>query len=166
MALSCPDCGNTLTVERYSGVEIEDCGKCGGIWLDAGELKRLLDDPAALRAAESENVPSVTREESANPDRRCPKCNAVLESFHYAYHTPVVLDSCISCSGIWVQDGELANIEEYLRREKRPLSEHEQAAIGAAESIAEHDRFIDRQTRWTGLFNFLRRRPTDLRPFA
>ena len=42
--ISCPNCGNPLNAEEYaycSQIMVERCGKCGGIWLDSGELKAL-----------------------------------------------------------------------------------------------------------------------------
>ena len=37
----CPKDGSRLTSRTQDGVEIDECGTCGGIWLDAGELKAL-----------------------------------------------------------------------------------------------------------------------------
>src|SRR5437867_9175120 len=108
--MKCPDCAGKLKVETYSGLQVDGCPVCGGVWLDPGELKKLVQDPVALEAVETENIPQAQPADSANSDRRCPKCEAGLESYNYAYNTPIVLDSCVSCSGIWVQDGELAKI--------------------------------------------------------
>jgi len=38
----CPSCGGELqTVERH-GIEIERCPNCRGVWLDRGELEKLV----------------------------------------------------------------------------------------------------------------------------
>lgn len=37
----CVDCNQKLTVELVDGVEIDRCHKCGGVWLDKGELAQL-----------------------------------------------------------------------------------------------------------------------------
>jgi uncharacterized protein len=37
----CPKDGNRLTSRTQDGVEIDECATCGGVWLDAGELKAL-----------------------------------------------------------------------------------------------------------------------------
>jgi uncharacterized protein len=37
----CPKDGNRLTSRTQDGVEIDECGTCGGVWLDAGELQAL-----------------------------------------------------------------------------------------------------------------------------
>jgi len=42
----CPRCGVKLYTYRYGGnsdIVIDGCERCGGIWLDAGELKKILD---------------------------------------------------------------------------------------------------------------------------
>lgn len=41
-ALQCPKCDGTLAVITFEDVEIDRCDKCHGVWLDAGELERLI----------------------------------------------------------------------------------------------------------------------------
>lgn len=42
---SCPKCDGIKMIRHYfsvkKDVEIDECGKCGGIWLDTGELSRI-----------------------------------------------------------------------------------------------------------------------------
>jgi hypothetical protein len=40
-ALQCPRCDGTLEEITYEEVLIDRCNKCGGVWLDAGELEHL-----------------------------------------------------------------------------------------------------------------------------
>ncbi len=46
--MNCPLCiDQTLDVTHRAGIEVDICPKCRGIWLDRGELDRLVaDDPA------------------------------------------------------------------------------------------------------------------------
>jgi hypothetical protein len=39
--MRCPKCGSGLESSRAHGVDVEHCGKCGGIWLDKGELEEI-----------------------------------------------------------------------------------------------------------------------------
>lgn len=42
--VSCPECGSALVAEEYaycSQIIVDRCGKCGGVWLDSGELSAL-----------------------------------------------------------------------------------------------------------------------------
>jgi len=41
--MKCPRCGADLQVEHYSGIEVERCSECDGLWFDAGEAARLVE---------------------------------------------------------------------------------------------------------------------------
>ncbi len=42
-ALVCPKCGGEMRTYERSGMNIEQCTGCRGIFLDRGELERLMD---------------------------------------------------------------------------------------------------------------------------
>jgi uncharacterized protein with PIN domain len=46
----CPKCGAPLLPVRYRGVELDKCSGCQGIWLDCGELERILGDEGGFLA--------------------------------------------------------------------------------------------------------------------
>lgn len=53
-AMPCPNCRTGLTLSDRSGVEIDYCPTCRGVWLDRGELDKIiersaLDAPSASR---------------------------------------------------------------------------------------------------------------------
>lgn len=39
--MQCPRCDGTLNEVGHEGVRIDICNKCGGVWLDSGELEQL-----------------------------------------------------------------------------------------------------------------------------
>lgn len=39
--MRCPSCDTPLTAREFHGVTIDVCPKCGGAWLDRGELEML-----------------------------------------------------------------------------------------------------------------------------
>jgi Zn-finger nucleic acid-binding protein len=41
--MDCPRCNSSLTARTRGGIEIDTCEKCGGIWLDKGELGKLFE---------------------------------------------------------------------------------------------------------------------------
>ncbi len=41
--MKCPNCGATLLMSEKQGVEIDYCPNCRGIWLDKGELEKIMD---------------------------------------------------------------------------------------------------------------------------
>jgi uncharacterized protein len=42
-ALTCPKCGGEMRSYERNGVTVDQCGDCRGIFLDRGELERLID---------------------------------------------------------------------------------------------------------------------------
>lgn len=44
----CPTCAVPLTIAERSGVEIDFCPRCRGVWLDRGELDKILERAARL----------------------------------------------------------------------------------------------------------------------
>lgn len=40
-SMLCPRCGGDLKESKLDEVMIDTCEKCGGVWLDSGELERL-----------------------------------------------------------------------------------------------------------------------------
>jgi len=41
--MQCPTDGTTLTMSERSGIEIDYCPTCRGVWLDRGELDKLIE---------------------------------------------------------------------------------------------------------------------------
>ena len=41
--MKCPNCEETLVMTERQGVEIDYCPKCRGIWLDRGELDKIIE---------------------------------------------------------------------------------------------------------------------------
>ncbi len=61
-SMLCPVCGTGLSMSDRSGVEIDFCPSCRGVWLDRGELDKIIERAAA---------PSVREADSGqSPDRR------------------------------------------------------------------------------------------------
>ena len=41
--MRCVRCQIDLVPETYEGTQIDRCARCGGVWLDSGELTRIVD---------------------------------------------------------------------------------------------------------------------------
>jgi uncharacterized protein len=60
--MKCPNDSATLVMSERAGVEIDYCPECRGVWLDRGELDKILD------RAEVEASRSVARPSAPNRD--------------------------------------------------------------------------------------------------
>ncbi len=45
--MKCPICDIDLQIAERQGVEIDYCSKCRGVWLDRGELDKIIERSAA-----------------------------------------------------------------------------------------------------------------------
>ncbi|HEY1066041.1 MAG TPA: zf-TFIIB domain-containing protein [Pirellulales bacterium] len=50
----CPVCNSDLFTAQRQGVEIDHCPRCRGVWLDRGELDKLLSSSSAFREHDSD----------------------------------------------------------------------------------------------------------------
>ncbi len=71
----CPVDGSTLTMSERSGIEIDYCPQCRGVWLDRGELDKIIERNAAASspppapAVASASPQQVEWGQSARPDK-------------------------------------------------------------------------------------------------
>jgi Zn-finger nucleic acid-binding protein len=105
---------------HIQGVELDVCLNCGGIWFDEGELVRIQrESPEAMKALDDRYAPEFEVVEAPQGTKRCPRCGLTRETYRYAYDTPVRLDSCQGGHGVFVEDQELAAIQEAVSDEDR-----------------------------------------------
>jgi Zn-finger nucleic acid-binding protein len=62
--LICPNCNVGMAQVQRSGIELDVCPQCRGVWLDRGELEKLLQP---LREAEAIRPPSLPHSQSSFP---------------------------------------------------------------------------------------------------
>lgn len=41
--MKCPNCNETLVMSDRNGIEIDYCPNCRGVWLDRGELDKIIE---------------------------------------------------------------------------------------------------------------------------
>ena len=68
--MKCPHCSDvTLTMSERQGVEIDYCPQCRGVWLDRGELDKLIERSAAQEAPRAVAQPVARPPQAAHrPD--------------------------------------------------------------------------------------------------
>lgn len=69
--MNCPTDGTTLLMSERHGIEIDYCPQCRGIWLDRGELDKILERVQSEASAAAPAQPSyqqpVTQPHFAEP---------------------------------------------------------------------------------------------------
>ena len=65
--MKCPQCETMLTIAERQGVEIDLCPKCRGVWLDRGELDKIIERAAPQSAPPT---PAAGTYEAERDERR------------------------------------------------------------------------------------------------
>ena len=73
--MNCPQCSVALVMSERQGVEIDYCPQCRGVWLDRGELDKIIE--RSDRADDDDR--------RARPDQR-PTQDRGDRDDHYRYH--------------------------------------------------------------------------------
>ncbi|MFZ7114268.1 MAG: zf-TFIIB domain-containing protein [Bacteroidota bacterium] len=66
--MKCPNCNVNLVMTDRSGVEIDYCPECRGVWLDRGELDKIIDRSAS--SATGRPAPSDPRVDHSYGDKK------------------------------------------------------------------------------------------------
>jgi Zn-finger nucleic acid-binding protein len=72
--MKCPTDGTTLTMSERGGIEIDYCPECRGVWLDRGELDKIIErsttEPPPAPAAPAAPAPPAASYEQERDYRR------------------------------------------------------------------------------------------------
>jgi len=68
--MACPVDGTTLTMSERSGIEIDYCPTCRGVWLDRGELDKIIErnsEASAPPPQQQQQQPPQQQQQSPAP---------------------------------------------------------------------------------------------------
>ena len=60
--MKCPACNVALTMSDRQGIEIDYCPQCRGVWLDRGELDKLIERSTSYERGEEKEKSEHKRE--------------------------------------------------------------------------------------------------------
>ena len=104
----CPKCKEqTLTAASVKGIEVDRCKSSDGIWFDPRELTAVLDLEETVRRGLQSKNEDKWRDQMRG---RCPRDQSNLFRMYSAHAESVVLDTCPTCGGIWLDAGELSKL--------------------------------------------------------
>ncbi len=96
--------------DQRSGLEIDSCPECFGLWFDSEELKLFFESPDLSTRILSENAfLEGSAPKSPNPaqSRECPACREML---FLSCLGGTSVDYCLACRGIWLDRLELESL--------------------------------------------------------
>lgn len=110
--LKCPICDDQPLVSKKVGeTPVDLCEKCGGIWLDKGELNKI----AHPIEGDVEFCSTEQEEQKKLSGINCPLCDGLeLHKAKFIEFTDITLGHCPECDGIWLNKGELDSINKEI----------------------------------------------------
>ena len=117
--MKCLNCDTEMTnnevVTKKSRISFDMCEKCGSLWLDAGELDKILfqvQGSIEYCETEEDREPKKRVKESGKELKKCPRCDdSVLDKVKFLESDDIFLHLCRNCGGFWLDGGELNLIE-------------------------------------------------------
>lgn len=93
------------------GVTIDRCGHCGALWLDKGELEKLI----AMKAARRADIGPFRNDRYVKPlgALTCPRDGEILTEIADDQQKHVLLMLCSGCGGKLLDAGELLDLAEF-----------------------------------------------------
>src|SRR3954447_15433955 len=106
--ISCPGCAQRMDKVQEAGVMVDRCRSCGGIWLDALEMEKVLATKGAAKRIDSRPAAGPTPQ--AKRAGLWPRDKSTL--IHMVDHKQphVQFESCTVCGGAFLTAGELRDL--------------------------------------------------------
>lgn len=79
--MNCPICSVTLQVAERQGIEIDFCPQCRGVWLDRGELDKIIERSTATQPGQA-----YPQQPGYAPTQQYDKHHDKHQSDHYGGH--------------------------------------------------------------------------------
>ena len=111
----CPLCKIKLDKSLLSGVEVDYCPRCYGLWFEEDELQLAKDEKDRdFRWLDIDLWKDIARFRISGARKVCPADRLPLYEVSYG-DSLVKVDLCNVCHGIWLDRGEFKNIVAYIR---------------------------------------------------
>lgn len=116
----CPRCAphpRELAVTAVGEAFLEECGRCGGLWVDLDSFQRIVSRKEKSAAFVGLGSPLPQPGHAAAPDRVryvvCPVCGKMMNRVNFARCSGVVVDVC-KRHGTWFDADELRQILAFI----------------------------------------------------
>ena len=102
----CVKCDSVLDRGTYAKVEVDLCPKCGGLWLDKGELEKV-GEASSGEILELKKMLLGDPRSKPEPSDLTTACVACTGTLKEVVLGPVKVDFCAGCGGLWLDRGEI-----------------------------------------------------------
>ena len=145
-ARPCPRGCGTLRRLSLGGIELEECERCSGAWLNPDVFQRVCAEEerrSVFLGAQLQALPVARQEAPTIRYVPCPDCGALMNRVNFGKRSGIVLDGCVK-HGTWFDADELRRVVEFVRdggldrarAHERQHLEEERRLLAARQKIA------------------------------
>ena len=109
--MRCPKCNCEMGRQTVSGIEVDRCSSCFGLWFDSGELEKLRNRKAA-RAIDTGD-PALGDLVNVFDRYPCPRCKVPMIRMVDPVQTHIWFEKCGSCHGSFFDAGEFKDLATF-----------------------------------------------------
>lgn len=114
----CPRCRLDMEAVTVGAVNLRECQRCAGLWLDVETMEKICADKerqtAILGIPVTISEPATVNLETNIRYIPCPACSKLMNRVAFASHSRVIVDVCRG-HGTWFDRDELRRVVEYIR---------------------------------------------------
>ena len=132
--MKCPRCNTDLVQAKHSGIDVEYCQTCKGMWLSRQELAQLEDE--VFDFGDDEKGSLMLGSDATTC--KCPACGKPMRKFQYRLYD-LEMDFCEDGHGYWLDADEDKRVLELMKKEEKDLG-----------------RKVLAEDRWTAHLQYLR----------
>lgn len=109
--MRCPKCNCEMETQIVSGIQVDRCSSCFGLWFDSGEVERLTN----RKAAEAIDIGDPALGDLLNVYDRydCPHCRAPMIRMVDPKQPHIWFEKCGSCFGSFFDAGEFRDLATF-----------------------------------------------------
>ena len=107
---ACPICNIPLMNAAIANERIDYCTRCHGMLIPMETFQSLVDELPHAASDAGTLVPPQADKDDLRRKVGCPRCHDPMDAHFYAGPGNVIIDSCETCSLIWLDRGELMRI--------------------------------------------------------
>ena len=135
VGVHCPVCDAEFETALIDDVPACHCPNCRGLLLSSTEFRKVVED---RRAAYTGPDIAVALPHPIEFERRidCPSCHKKMEVHPYYGAGRAIIDSCADCKLVWIDKGELTNLERSPGRRSPAMMEVENLVAGQQMTVS------------------------------
>ena len=144
--MQCPCCeDSTLIKVTYEHVEVDKCPQCFGVWLDEGELEKIVEcrdkkvSSVLMKETIGHSFLGIPKHERGK-DLHCPHCQKTLIAINYSLSSGVILDRCPDGHGMWFDQTELEKVQVFREYWKDQMELKEDSLLRLVKDQEVHNR--------------------------